>query len=81
MTKARARVARRFAALGALALVALGARGLRTIIEQVLLDTMYDLPSLKSIRKVVIDESAITGEGKPYYIYEHAEQRRVASSD
>ena len=58
-----------------------GARGLRTIIEHVLLDTMYDLPSLQNIRKVVIDESAIVGEAKPYYIYEHTEQRRVAASD
>ncbi len=58
-----------------------GARGLRTIIEQVLLDTMYDLPSMENVSKVVIDESAINGEAKPYIMYEQATQRRVASSD
>jgi ATP-dependent Clp protease ATP-binding subunit ClpX len=57
-----------------------GARGLRTIIEQVLLDTMYDLPSMEGVSKVVIDESTILGETKPYVIYEHSE-RRAASSD
>jgi ATP-dependent Clp protease ATP-binding subunit ClpX len=58
-----------------------GARGLRTILEHVLLDTMYDLPSMQNVRKVVIDEAVISGEAKPLYIYQHAEQRRVASSD
>ncbi|MGF1525768.1 MAG: ATP-dependent Clp protease ATP-binding subunit ClpX [Candidatus Competibacterales bacterium] len=57
-----------------------GARGLRTILEHVLLETMYDLPSLDSVRKVVIDESTITGEAKPYFIYE-PETRRAAASD
>ena len=42
-----------------------GARGLRTILEQVLLDTMYDLPSLENVRKVVIDENVIVGDAKP----------------
>ena len=56
-----------------------GARGLRTIIEQVLLDTMYDLPSMENVRKVVIDESTIKGETKPYIIYQQSEQRRAAS--
>lgn len=46
-----------------------GARGLRSIIENVLLDTMYDLPSLEGIEKVVIDESVITGQSKPSLIY------------
>jgi ATP-dependent Clp protease ATP-binding subunit ClpX len=36
-----------------------GARGLRTIVESVLLDTMYDLPSLENVSKVVVDESVI----------------------
>jgi len=56
-----------------------GARGLRTIIEQVLLDTMYDLPSMENVRKVVIDESTIKGETKPYIIYQQSEPRRAAS--
>jgi ATP-dependent Clp protease ATP-binding subunit ClpX len=41
-----------------------GARGLRTILEQVLLDTMFDLPSHTNVEKVVVDEAVIT-EGKP----------------
>ncbi|RMF99150.1 MAG: ATP-dependent Clp protease ATP-binding subunit ClpX [Gammaproteobacteria bacterium] len=47
-----------------------GARGLRTILEGVLLDTMYDLPGLTNARKVVVDESVVTGETKPYIIFE-----------
>ncbi|MCP5420688.1 MAG: ATP-dependent Clp protease ATP-binding subunit ClpX [Gammaproteobacteria bacterium] len=58
-----------------------GARGLRTILEHVLLDTMYDLPSMEGVRKTVVDEAVIKGETKPYFIYENAGQRRVASSD
>ena len=56
-----------------------GARGLRTILEQVLLDTMYDLPSMENVRKVVIDEAVIGGESSPYMIYEGPEQQRAAS--
>jgi ATP-dependent Clp protease ATP-binding subunit ClpX len=58
-----------------------GARGLRTILEHVLLDTMYELPGMQDVRKVVVDESVIQGEAKPYFIYEHTAQRRVAASD
>lgn len=47
-----------------------GARGLRSILEHVLLDTMYDLPSLEGVTKVVVDETCISGEGKPILIYE-----------
>jgi ATP-dependent Clp protease ATP-binding subunit ClpX len=47
-----------------------GARGLRTILESVLLDTMYDLPSMHNASKVVVDEGVVTGETKPYVIYE-----------
>ena len=46
-----------------------GARGLRSIIEHALLDTMYDLPSLKGVSKVVVDDGLIKGEGKPLLIY------------
>ena len=56
-----------------------GARGLRTILENVLLDTMYDLPSLEGVSKVVIDEAVILGESKPYLIYENADHQRAAS--
>ncbi len=47
-----------------------GARGLRSIIENVLLDTMFDLPSLDNVSKVVIDESVINGENAPILIYQ-----------
>ncbi|CAK0742740.1 ATP-dependent Clp protease ATP-binding subunit ClpX [Gammaproteobacteria bacterium] len=56
-----------------------GARGLRSILEQVLLDTMYDLPSLDSVTKVVVEEIVITGNAKPLLIYEGGEQ--LAASD
>jgi ATP-dependent Clp protease ATP-binding subunit ClpX len=56
-----------------------GARGLRTIIEQVLLDTMYDLPSLENVTKAVVDDAVIRGEAKPYLIYEGGEYQRAAA--
>ena len=56
-----------------------GARGLRSIMENVLLDTMYDLPSTDDVTKVVIDEGVINGESKPLMIYEGAEMSKVAS--
>lgn len=46
-----------------------GARGLRTIMEQVLLETMYELPSLEDVSKIVIDEAVINGTAEPYRIY------------
>jgi ATP-dependent Clp protease ATP-binding subunit ClpX len=55
-----------------------GARGLRSILEQVLLETMFDLPTMENVSKVVVDESMILGEGKPLLIY--AEQPKVAGS-
>jgi len=54
-----------------------GARGLRTILENVLLDTMYDLPSSTSAKKVVVDEAVVTGETQPYIIYESEESPAV----
>ena len=53
-----------------------GARGLRSIMENVLLDTMYRIPSESDVSKVVIDESVITGESEPLLIYESNEQAR-----
>jgi ATP-dependent Clp protease ATP-binding subunit ClpX len=55
-----------------------GARGLRSILEQALLDTMFDLPSLNNVRKAVIDEGTITGDVKPLLIY--SDQPKVAGS-
>jgi ATP-dependent Clp protease ATP-binding subunit ClpX len=66
-----------------------GARGLRTILEGILLDTMYELPSLRNARKVVVDEAVVSGETRPYIIFESdetsplravQEERRVAGS-
>ena len=48
-----------------------GARGLRTIVENVLLDTMYEIPSADDISKVVIDETVILGESEPIIVYEN----------
>ena len=56
-----------------------GARGLRSIMENVLLDTMYDLPSTDGVTKVVIDAGVITGESKPLMIYEGGELQKAAS--
>src|SRR6202050_5687474 len=55
-----------------------GARGLRTILENVLLDTMYDLPSLRNVQKVVVDEQVIEGQTKPYIVHRTEETRLVA---
>jgi ATP-dependent Clp protease ATP-binding subunit ClpX len=58
-----------------------GARGLRTILENVLLDAMYEVPSMDELCKVVIDDAVIRGDSEPYMIYENAEFKRAASSD
>jgi ATP-dependent Clp protease ATP-binding subunit ClpX len=55
-----------------------GARGLRSILEGVLLDIMYDLPSMNNVEKVVVDEAMITGDAKPILIY--SDQPKVAGS-
>ncbi len=56
-----------------------GARGLRSILEQNLLDIMFDLPSLTGVAKVVVDDSAINGESKPLIIYEGTDMPKAAS--
>ena len=48
-----------------------GARGLRTILESTLLNSMYELPSLENVSKVVVDESVIDGESEPFILYEN----------
>ena len=72
----------RIPALGAVAKRALarktGARGLRSILEHILLDTMYELPTLENVSKVVVDESMVSADGKPLLIY--SEQHKVAGS-
>ncbi|MDR2112241.1 MAG: ATP-dependent Clp protease ATP-binding subunit ClpX [Candidatus Accumulibacter sp.] len=56
-----------------------GARGLRSIIESVLLDTMYELPGMQNVSKVVIDENMIVSDAKPILIY--ADQPKVSGSN
>ncbi|NCF34290.1 MAG: ATP-dependent Clp protease ATP-binding subunit ClpX [Proteobacteria bacterium] len=58
-----------------------GARGLRSILEAVLLDTMYELPASESVSKVVIDESAIKGDSEPMLIYENVDKAKAAPED
>ena len=55
-----------------------GARGLRSILENVLLETMFNIPSETNITKVVIDESCINGDSEPIKIYENKEQPKAA---
>jgi ATP-dependent protease Clp ATPase subunit len=55
-----------------------GARGLRSIVEAALLDTMYDLPSMEEVEKVVIDESVIAGQTKPLLIYGKPEAQQAS---
>jgi ATP-dependent Clp protease ATP-binding subunit ClpX len=56
-----------------------GARGLRSILEGSLMDVMYDLPSLKNVQKVVIDESSIAEGGKPLLVYKlDAEEQEIS---
>jgi ATP-dependent Clp protease ATP-binding subunit ClpX len=52
----------------------IGARGLRSILENILLDTMYELPSLEGVSKVVVDENVVNETGKPILIYEGDEK-------
>jgi len=72
----------RDAALKAIAHKALerktGARGLRSILEQTLLDTMFDLPSMQNVIKVVVDEGSIGTDTRPLLIY--SDQPKVAGS-
>jgi ATP-dependent Clp protease ATP-binding subunit ClpX len=54
-----------------------GARGLRSIVEAVLLDIMYELPSMQNVAKVVVDENSVE-EGRPIVLY--ADQPKVAGA-
>jgi len=57
-----------------------GARGLRTILENILLETMYELPSLDNVSKVVLDEGVINGDAKPYMVFENNDAPKAVSS-
>ena len=63
-----------------------GARGLRSILEGVLLETMYEIPSMENVEKVVIDESMIRGESEPLLVYSNhnegkKDKKKTASAD
>ncbi len=55
-----------------------GARGLRSIMEEILLDTMFDIPALDNVSEVVVNEDAVNGDAKPLLIY--AEQKKGSAS-
>ena len=57
-----------------------GARGLRSILEQVLLDVMYDLPSLANLARVIVDESTITNDGKPLLMFSESAKAALPSA-
>ncbi len=57
-----------------------GARGLRTILENILLDVMYDLPSMQNVSKVVLDEAVVKGESKPFIVYEGTDREAQSSA-
>lgn len=67
-------------ALSAIAIKALerktGARGLRSIMEEILLDTMYDIPSNKEVEKVVVDAQVVLGECAPLLIYKDDDSKK-----
>ena len=58
-----------------------GARGLRSILEAVLLEIMYEIPSESSVTKVIIDENVINGVSDPILIYETQDPQQKASSE
>jgi ATP-dependent Clp protease ATP-binding subunit ClpX len=58
-----------------------GARGLRSILENILLDTMYELPSSANVSKVIIDESVIEGESEPLLIYDNPDAPIASGQD
>ena len=58
-----------------------GARGLRSIMEVVLLDTMYKIPSLQNVSKVIIDAAVIEGDSEPLLMYENIEQQSKSAAD
>ena len=58
-----------------------GARGLRSIMETVLLDSMYKIPSMEKVSKVIIDAAVIEGESEPLLMYENVEQQSKSAAD
>jgi ATP-dependent Clp protease ATP-binding subunit ClpX len=70
-------------ALTAIALKAInrktGARGLRSILEDVLLDPMFDLPGVQGVQEIVVNDDVIQGTAKPLYIYAEKSAEATAS--
>jgi ATP-dependent Clp protease ATP-binding subunit ClpX len=58
-----------------------GARGLRSILEGVLLESMYNIPSRDDVSKVVVDESVIRGDSEPLLVYQSTEPAKAASTE
>lgn len=56
-----------------------GARGLRGVLEGAMLDIMYDIPSMKNVKEVIVDENVILGTGKPQLIFKTEEEMRAAA--
>ncbi|QDZ00872.1 ATP-dependent Clp protease ATP-binding subunit ClpX [Nitratireductor mangrovi] len=57
-----------------------GARGLRSIMESILLDTMFELPALEGVQEVVISEEVVTGQARPLYIYAEPKKEKANAS-
>ncbi|EPE98841.1 MULTISPECIES: ATP-dependent Clp protease ATP-binding subunit ClpX [Rhizobium] len=57
-----------------------GARGLRSIMEKILLDTMFELPALEGVREVVISEEVARGSARPLYIYADRQDEKANAS-
>ena len=57
-----------------------GARGLRSIMEKILLDTMFDLPTLEGVREVVISDEVVKGNARPLYIYADRRDEKAPAS-
>jgi len=56
-----------------------GARGLRTILENILLNVMYELPSMTNVSKVVVDEAVVVGDAEPYIVYENTDATQAGA--
>ena len=57
-----------------------GARGLRSILESILLDTMFELPGLENVEEIAISKEVVEGRAKPLYIYSDADRLEEGGS-
>ena len=56
-----------------------GARGLRSILEEILLDTMFDLPGMENVAEVVVNEEAVGADANPLMIYSDATKEEASA--